>query len=229
VQAPTDPSPDHPTLEEAVADRLAESPTPRRSRAERMLRDLGRIDTAVYRAIADTPAPELDHPLRRLSNAANRSALWIVIAVGLALFGGRKGRRAAAAGLASIGAASAVVNLGLKSLYRRPRPDREGAGVEEDRHVSMPGSTSFPSGHSASGVAFATTVGALLPVLALPLRLLAAAVAYSRVHTGVHYPGDALAGSLVGGTVGLVVGRTVLRRSAGRRSSHTEAGTTPES
>ncbi len=122
-----------------------------------------------------------------------------------------------------------MVNLGLKSLHRRARPDRAGAGVEEDRHVSMPESTSFPSGHSASGFAFATTVGAILPVLALPLRLLAAAVAYSRVHTGVHYPGDALAGSLVGGAIGLVVGRTALRRSARRRTSPAEAGTPAES
>jgi undecaprenyl-diphosphatase len=216
VQAPTDPFPGHPTLEEAVADRLAEYPTPRRSRAERMLRDLGRIDTALYQAIASTPAPTLDGPLRRLSNAANRSALWIAIAAGLGLFAGRKGRRAAVAGLVSIGVTSAVVNLGLKSLHRRARPDRAGAGVEEDRRVAMPGSTSFPSGHAASGFAFATTVGALLPILALPLRVLATAVAYSRVHTGVHYPGDVVAGSLVGGAVGLVVGRTVLRRSTRR-------------
>jgi undecaprenyl-diphosphatase len=224
VEAPTDQAPDHRPIEETVADRLAEAPTtPRRSRAERTLRDLGRLDEAVYRAIATTETPELDDPLRRLSNAANRSGLWIGIAVGLGLLGGPKGRRAALAGLASIGAASAVVNLGLKSLNRRARPDRAGAGVNEDRHVSMPGSTSFPSGHSASGFAFATTVGALFPVFALPLRLLAAAVAYSRVHTGVHYPGDALAGSLVGGTVGLVVGRTVLRRSAGRHGPRPNA------
>jgi undecaprenyl-diphosphatase len=80
----------------------------------------------------------------------------------------------------------------------------------------MPDSSSFPSGHSASGFAFATAVGAEMPILALPLRLLAAAVAYSRVHTGVHYPGDAIAGSVVGGATGVVVARLALRR---RRSS----------
>ena len=32
----------------------------------------------------------------------------------------------------------------------------------------------------------------------MPLRALAALVAYSRVHTGVHYPGDVLAGALIG-------------------------------
>ena len=62
----------------------------------------------------------------------------------------------------------------------------------------MPGSASFPSGHAAAGFAFATAVGRDQPGLGLALRFLAAAVAYSRVHTGVHYPGDVLVGSLVG-------------------------------
>ena len=66
----------------------------------------------------------------------------------------------------------------------------------------MPETTSFPSGHSASGFAFAGAVGASLPALAVPLRGLAAAVAYSRVHTGVHYPGDVVIGSLIGTTIG---------------------------
>ena len=52
----------------------------------------------------------------------------------------------------------------------------------------MPRSTSFPSGHSASAFAFATAVGDELPLAWLPLHALAAAVTYSRVHTGVHYP-----------------------------------------
>ena len=69
----------------------------------------------------------------------------------------------------------------------------------------MPASSSFPSGHSASGFAFAAAVGRELPWLSLPLRFLAAAVAYSRVHTGVHYPGDALVGSIVGSSIGQAV------------------------
>lgn len=69
----------------------------------------------------------------------------------------------------------------------------------------MPESTSFPSGHSASAFAFAEGVSATLPVLGIPLRLAAATVAYSRVHTGVHYPGDVIVGSLIGMTAGQLV------------------------
>src|SRR5690348_14186546 len=44
----------------------------------------------------------------------------------------------------------------------------------------------LPSGHAASAFAFAYTVSRHYPLLAVPLRLLAGAVAFSRVHTGVH-------------------------------------------
>jgi len=83
----------------------------------------------------------------------------------------------------------------------------------------MPTSTSFPSGHSASAFAFATAVGGEVPALAAPLRALAAAVAYSRVHTGVHYPGDVVVGSMVGTTIGEVAGRTA-RLVRQRRARH---------
>lgn len=89
-------------------------------------------------------------------------------------------------GVASIAVASALVNLGGKLLTRRERPDREGTGVPADRHVPMPTSASFPSGHSAAAVAFATGVGHVWPAAAVPLFGLALAVGYSRVHTGVH-------------------------------------------
>ena len=62
----------------------------------------------------------------------------------------------------------------------------------------MPISTSFPSGHSAAAFAFANGVGHVLPPASIPLHALAALVAYSRVHTGVHYPADVVAGALAG-------------------------------
>jgi undecaprenyl-diphosphatase len=69
----------------------------------------------------------------------------------------------------------------------------------------MPGSTSFPSGHAASAFAFAYAVGRHLPLLGLPIRLLAGGVAYSRVHTGVHYPGDVVLGAILGASTAAMV------------------------
>jgi undecaprenyl-diphosphatase len=178
-----------------------------------VLADLARIDAAVYRAVAATPTPALDRSLARLSRAADRSVLWIGVSAGLALCGGVRGRRAARVGLGSIAAASAIVNLGLKPLHGRARPDAGAAEAAPGRLVPMPRSASFPSGHSASAFAFATAAGAELPLLAFPLRSLAAAVAYSRVHGGAHYPGDVIAGSLIGGATAAAVVRLGSPRS----------------
>ena len=166
---------------------------------------------AVYRAVAKTPSPTLDRRLTQLSNAANYSRLWLGIAAGLAVFGGRRARRAAALGVASIGVTSLTANAVVKPLLVRRRPDRIAAGVPEERYVRMPTSTSFPSGHAASAFAFATVVGRELPAVAVPLHLLALGVAYSRVHTGVHYPGDVIVGALIGEACGVAV-RRVARR-----------------
>ncbi|MGZ4173069.1 MAG: phosphatase PAP2 family protein, partial [Solirubrobacteraceae bacterium] len=73
-------------------------------------------------------------------------------------------------------------------------------------------------GHSAAAFAFATGVGHVLPAAAFPLRAIGAVVAYSRVHTGVHYPGDVLAGSLLGGALAQATARVLDRRP--RRQRH---------
>ena len=100
--------------------------------------------------------------------------------------------------MASVAVTSAVVNGAVKPLARRRRPDRVAAAVPESRHVKMPKSTSFASGHSAAAFAFAAGAGRALSWTAPPLTVLASLVAYSRVHSGVHYPGDVIFGSLCG-------------------------------
>jgi membrane-associated phospholipid phosphatase len=178
----------------------------------RWLRELERVDGALYTAIAATPTPALDRSMRRLSDAADYSRLSIASAALLALTGGSTGRRAAALGLASVSVTATVVNIAVKPLSRRRRPDRAAGRVPVGRHVRMPVSTSFPSGHSAAAFAFATGVGHAMPGAAIPLRALAALVAYSRVHTGVHYPGDVLAGSLMGAALAQLTTHALDRR-----------------
>jgi membrane-associated phospholipid phosphatase len=175
----------------------------------RWLGEAKRVDAALYAAVARMNVPTLDRAMRRLSNAANYSRLWIAGAALLAIAGGERGRRAAADGLASIAVTATVVNAAVKPLGRRRRPAR---GAPLARHVRMPRSRSFPSGHAASAFAFATGVAGTEPHVGWALRALAALVAYSRVHTGVHYPGDVLAGALLG--VSLAEITTRRRRAA---------------
>jgi membrane-associated phospholipid phosphatase len=178
------------------------------------LAELERIDRAVYEAVAATPTPRLDGAMRRLSAAANYSRLSIAASALLAVSGGSRGRRAAATGLVSVAVTSAIVNAVVKPFVgRRMRPDREGAEVPLARHVPMPTSRSFPSGHTASAVAFASGVGSVMPLAALPLHALAATVGYSRVHTGVHYPGDVIAGAVLGAMIADFTAGIVTRRA----------------
>jgi undecaprenyl-diphosphatase len=156
------------------------------------------IDAAVYAAIAEVEAPGLDLAMRRLSRAADHSKLWFATAAGLALFGGPSGRRAGHHGLISLGAASALANLVAKPLTVRARPQRGERTELARRHVPMPRSSSFPSGHAASAFAFTAGAAHVLPALSAPLRAIATLVGYSRVHSGVHFPADVLAGAFLG-------------------------------
>jgi membrane-associated phospholipid phosphatase len=209
-----------------VADRLADRIggtgrpgrlDPLRQRIAAALYQAGAVDRAVYATIAKVPTPALDVAMRRLSNSANHSLIWLAVAAGLSLTGAT-GRRTAARGLLAIGVTSAVVNLGVKPLSTRHRPDRAEVGVPGQRHVSMPSSTSFPSGHSASAFAFATAVSRDDPWLAIVFQFLAGGVAYSRVHTGVHYPGDTVAGALLGAGAGQAVSSIFDRALARNRA-----------
>lgn len=68
----------------------------------------------------------------------------------------------------------------------------------------QPTSSSMPSGHSASAVAFAVGAGLVQPVIGAALAPVAAGVAYSRVHTGAHWPSDVFFGSALGACAALL-------------------------
>ena len=149
----------------------------------------------------------LDRTMPPLTRIASYSVLWAGVSAVLWSRGPR-GRRAAAVGLAAIGVTSATANLAMKGLARRRRPT---APVPAARRLPQPSSTSFPSGHTASAAAFSAAVGREAPELAVPLAALAAAVGFSRVYTGAHYPGDVLGGWLLGRVLGAVVVRAADR------------------
>jgi undecaprenyl-diphosphatase len=101
---------------------------------------------------------------------------------------------------------------GLKALFDRQRPPVR--FPEPEPLVNVPDTASFPSGHAATSFAGATILALAFPRLAVPLYVLAAAVAFSRVYVGVHYPLDIVAGAALGVVVALAVrrGARALRR-----------------
>ena len=150
--------------------------------------------TAVPAPVA-LPRP-VDAALRALTTSANHGVLWFGVAAVGAAIGGRS-RRAALRGAGSLAMASFISNSLVKPLVGRRRPDPDRTLLAR-RIGRKPWTSSFPSGHSASAAAFATGAALELPWTAPVVVPLAAAVAYSRVHVGVHYRSDVIAGAAVG-------------------------------
>ena len=172
-----------------------------------VLAEIRRADRRLFAAQTGADLPLADAVLPRLTRAADHSVLWLGLAGLLAALGGRRGKRSAARGLASVGLASLLANQVGKRLTTRGRPPLHAVpDIRVARHI--PQSGSFPSGHSASAAAFAVGASLEMPGLAAPLGLLAAAVCWSRVYTGMHYPSDVLAGAVVGVGAAAVLSRT---------------------
>ena len=149
----------------------------------------------VVQEVQPTSRP-VDVALRVLTRSADHGRLWMGLAAVGALAGGGY-RRAGIRGLGSLAVASFVSNSLVKPLVGRRRPDLERTKLAR-RIGERPWTSSFPSGHSASAAAFATGAALELPAAGLALAPVAAAVAYSRVHVGVHYKSDVVVGAGVG-------------------------------
>lgn len=157
------------------------------------------VDRAITGFIASRPPSRVDTTLRRLTRSADHSVLWFAVASILAARRGTE-RHAALRGVASIALTSFTANAVLKPLLPRRRP--AAAELPVYRTVDCPpSSSSFPSGHAASAAAFATAVVMENRRAAPVVVPLAVAVAWSRVHVGVHWTSDVLAGAAVGTAV----------------------------
>jgi membrane-associated phospholipid phosphatase len=131
-------------------------------------------------------------------------ALWIGLSLGGALLEPERRRLWLACG--AVVPFALTVNYVVKRGVHRRRPQLPGLPPAG----RVPSSLSFPSGHAATSFAGAEAIGTLVPAARRPLRLAASAMALTRPYLGLHYPSDALAGSLLGGAVGrAVLGRMV--------------------
>ena len=145
-----------------------------------------------------------------LSRIGTLGAVWLAIAALLALLWRRPALFVLV--LAADGAADVLAAL-LRMVTGVERPAVR--YPEPPALVHIPHSGSFPSGHAATSFACATVLTAFAPRLAPAVFTLAAAIAFSRVYVGVHYPIDVAAGAVLGTLAGLAVLR--LGRYSGRR------------
>lgn len=90
-----------------------------------------------------------------------------------------------------------AITTGLKYAVNRPRPF---VTYPEIIKKGNAGSKSFPSGHTSSAFALATSISLEYPkwYFVAPAYIWATTVGYSRMRLGVHYPTDVFAGAIVG-------------------------------
>jgi undecaprenyl-diphosphatase len=139
--------------------------------------------------------------------------VWIALAVAISLATRRNVAFPVLLPAGSVWTAD-LLALAIKAGIERPRPSL--AVPQADPLIGASG-WSFPSGHAATAFAGAVSLTYLWRRGAPLFFLLAAAIAFSRVYVGVHYPGDVLAGAALGSVVGLawVAALRLPRRSAG--------------
>ena len=115
--------------------------------------------------------------------------------------------------------AGQLISYGLKLGIGRERPNV--AYADPKPLVHAPHDGSFPSGHATVSFACATVLSFYAPRAAPAFFLLAAAIAWSRVYVGVHYPLDVLGGAVLG--VGIAIGLRWLTGARRRSGQATRA------
>ncbi|MFD7628344.1 phosphatase PAP2 family protein [Streptomyces sp. NPDC059851] len=134
--------------------------------------------------------------LPRVEEAAEHTKVWWAAAAVMAAWGGWRGRKAAAAGVAGMAVAELLSNGVGKQLVERRRPPKEWIPHHGDE--DRPDSSSFPSGHTAAAVAFTGAVAPTWPLAGAACAVPTVLVAIERIHSGAHYPSDVVAGAAIG-------------------------------
>jgi len=139
-----------------------------------------------------------------LTKIGTHGLVWLALGLGLAAVR----RRALPFVLVALAVLAADGLAGLvKAAVGEKRP------TEPHPLVTIPHSHSFPSGHTATAFAGAMVLSALAPRAAPAFFALAAAIAYSRLYVGVHFPLDVVGGAAIGLLTALLLLAVARRRS----------------
>jgi len=158
-----------------------------------------RFDSFIRNNVHSWASPPLTYAMRAVTQLGAPRFL-IVLSLVLILWLARMGRKRAAILLVVAAAGAAALDELLKLVFHRPRPEAF-FGYPE------PSTYSFPSGHAIASCCF---YGVLAAIVTARMRsrgakiavwtaaaLVAAAIGFSRIYLGVHYPSDVVAGYAV--------------------------------
>jgi membrane-associated phospholipid phosphatase len=152
---------------------------------------------AFARRAGHTPAR--DRGMASFARIGDHSGVWLALGL-LGAATSTPPRRAAWWRATAVIAGSYALNQTIKIVVRRPRP------APDEQLAHMHTQLSFPSAHATTSLCGARVLHAA-GAPAAPLYGLAAALAYSRVYLGVHYPSDVLAGAILGDSIGRLASR----------------------
>jgi len=153
------------------------------------------FDQSLLRGINEHASPVLNQFFLIVTQLGGPVGVVVITAAWLAVLIRRKNYKPATI-LAAAVAGAALINLVLKSLFERARPDLWQKLVTETSY-------SFPSGHAMMSSILAFAAIAIfwrtkyrIPVTSAAL-LFMLLIGFSRLYLGVHYPTDVLGGWLV--------------------------------
>ncbi len=166
----------------------------------RLRQEVARFDDAVDGHLDRVRGhPVADRVFYAASELGDNSVIWLMLGALRGLRSEHDWHAAVRVGL-GVGIESAVVNLGIKSLFGRSRPVFDGV---RPYRLRQPLTSSFPSGHATSAACAAILLSdddRLWPLYVA----VAGVVATSRVYVKIHHASDVAAGLVIGAALGTV-------------------------
>jgi undecaprenyl-diphosphatase len=156
-----------------------------------------KTDASLYDRVAAARSPRRTRGMTAATRSGDATT-YVVLAVAAALVDAASAAPLLATSVAA--ALASAVGWALKRSIARPRPTTRAEA--RSALLDHPDAYSFPSGHTASAFAAATTIGvAFGPLAATAALAWAILVGVSRVYVGAHYPLDVACGAILGSGV----------------------------